>query len=93
MEVHMDILRKAFLVFLLAFPAFVIAAQPVNINTADKATLMNIKGVGQKRAEAIIAYRRKHGPFKSVQELAEVHGIGSSLIERNRASLTVDRKH
>ncbi len=65
-------------------------AGPVDVNTADAKTLdANLVGVGPKVAEAIVAYRTKHGPFKSVDELKKVKGIGAKTIEKNRASLTL----
>jgi competence protein ComEA len=86
----MDILRKAVLLLLFAVPAALYAAgQAVNINTADKAALMTVKGVGERRAEAIIEYREKHGPFKSVEQLLEVQGVGESILQSNRDRLTV----
>ena len=86
----MDIIKKLLLITLLAFSCALYAAGSVNINTADKETLMTgIKGVGEKRAEAIIAWREQNGQFKSVDELASVTGIGSSIVEENRANLTV----
>ena len=49
----------------------------ININTADATTLASIlKGVGLKKAEAIVEYRKTYGPFHDIQELAEVSGIG-----------------
>jgi len=51
--------------------------------------MTGIKGVGEKRAEAIIAWREQNGQFKSVDELASVTGIGSAIVEENRANLTV----
>ena len=61
----MSILSNILLSILLLIPVFSFAADAIDINTADKATLMTvIKGVGEKRAEAIIAYREKNGPFK-----------------------------
>lgn len=92
MEVDMDMVRKAVLLVLFAFPTFLLAAQSVNINTADKATLMTIKGVGEQRAEAIVEYRQKHGPFKSVEQLSQVRGIGESIVDHNRDHLTVNQK-
>ena len=66
------------------------AGEPVNINEADAETLaLVIKGVGVKRAEAIIAYREQHGPFVSVDQLTEVQGIGEKLLEQSRSKLTV----
>ena len=66
-------------------------AGPVNINPADAATLQReLKGVGAKRAQAIVDYRKAHGPFKSADELALVKGIGPAAIEKNRADIRVD---
>ena len=61
------------------------ASQQVNINTADAATLAgSLRGVGIKKAEAIVAYRAEHGPFKSVDELVNVKGIGDKMLEQLR---------
>lgn len=63
-------------------------AAPVNINTADAKTLAeNIKGIGPKKAQAIVVYRRENGPFKSLQELTKVKGIGEKFIEKNKTEL------
>jgi competence protein ComEA len=67
-----------------------VSAGPVDINTADAATLAAaINGVGEKKAETIVEYRNTHGPFASVDDLVRIKGIGSATIERNRDSLTV----
>ena len=77
---------------LLVFGSSVPAAQ-VNINTADAATLAReLSGVGAKRAQAIVEYRQKHGPFKSADELALVKGIGPAAISKNRALIRTDVK-
>ena len=61
---------------------------PVDINTADVQTLTaNIKGVGAKKAQAIVHYRKTHGPFRRVDDLVKVKGIGAKLLEKNRADL------
>ena len=87
----MNLIRSILLALLLAFataPAF--AAEPVNINTADAAVLSTkITGIGPAKAEAIVAYRKEHGPFKSVDELANVKGIGLKTVEKIRDQLTV----
>ena len=65
-------------------------AGPVNINTADAATMAReLKGIGEKRAQAIIEYRQKHGPFKTADELALVKGIGASVIAKNREFIRI----
>ena len=63
----------------------------VNINTAGPEALAEaINGVGLKRAEEIVREREENGPFKSVDELSRVQGIGERIIERSRQRLTVD---
>jgi len=88
----MDIIRKVVFTLLLALPAIAFSAGTININEADLDTLMSIKGVGEKRAEAIIAYRSKHGDFVSVDELSDVQGVSEALVDKNRETLTVTSK-
>lgn len=60
----------------------------ININKADINTLtQSFKGVGQKRAEAIVAYREANGGFKSIDDLALVKGLGKSFVDKNREKL------
>ena len=56
----MNIPRKVVLSFVLALPLLCTAATPVDINTADLETLMSVKGIGEKRAAAIIEYRQQN---------------------------------
>ena len=78
------------LLLTLAFALPAHAADTVDINTADAATLAAVlDGVGEAKAEAIIAYREEHGPFESVDELAEVKGIGLKTLEKNRDRITL----
>lgn len=66
----------------------VVHAEPVNINTADAAALAKaLNGVGPAKARAIVAYRDKNGPFKSVDQLALVEGITQKLIDKNRVDI------
>lgn len=88
----MDIFRKTLLATLVFVPSLLFAGEMININTAGKEALMTVKGIGEKRAEAIIVWREKHGPFKSVDDLEGINGIGKSIIEDNRKSLTVGPK-
>jgi competence protein ComEA len=79
-------------ILLLLFGTGVLAAQ-VNINTADAATLAReLKGIGLKRAQDIVEYRQKHGPFRSIDELALVKGIGPAAIAKNRELIRTDTK-
>lgn len=67
------------------------AVTAVNINKADAATMASaLKGVGTSRAQEIVRYREAYGPFSSVDELAEVKGIGQSTLDDNRARITLD---
>ena len=84
----MRTLRNLALVGALVFSGGAVAAQPVDINTAGAEALAEaIKGVGLKRAEAIIAYREQNGPFASVDDLAKVQGIGERIVESSRDNL------
>ncbi|MDC9592303.1 ComEA family DNA-binding protein [Xenorhabdus sp. IM139775] len=61
----------------------------VNINTANAEELAKeLNGVGAKKAQAIIEYRDKYGPFTAIEQLQEVQGIGPMFIEKNRDKLT-----
>lgn len=67
-----------------------LAADRININTADASTLQQgLTNVGPRKAQAIVAYRRQHGPFTRVEDLAQVKGIGTATVERNRRRMTV----
>lgn len=61
----------------------------VNINTADAQELTKLKGVGEKKAEAIIAWRNENGGFKTVDDLLEVKGIGEATLEANRENISI----
>ncbi|MEE8825831.1 MAG: ComEA family DNA-binding protein [Eubacteriales bacterium] len=63
--------------------------QLVNINTADAAALQTLSGIGASRAADIIAYRNEHGPFRSIEEITNVSGIGSALFEKIKDHITV----
>ena len=67
-----------------------VSDQPVNINTADAAELQTLDGIGEKKAAAIIEYREQHGGFSSVDELAEVPGIGEKTLDKLRGKITVE---
>lgn len=61
----------------------------VNLNTATQAELDTVKGIGPGKAKAIVEYRDKNGPFKSVDDLNQVKGFGQKSIDKLRAELTV----
>ena len=67
------------------------AVTSVNINTAGAQVLAaNLKGVGEARAMEIVRYRESYGPFESVDELADVKGIGKSTLDMNRGVITLE---
>lgn len=67
------------------------AGERVNINTADAATIdAGLVNIGRSKAEAIVAYRKEHGAFKSAEQLAQVKGIGLKTVEKNRDRIVLD---
>ena len=83
-------LAKTAVILLFLLASWGALAGPLNINTADaKALAEAIDGVGASKAEAIVQYRKKHGNFKRVGDLANVKGIGKKTVEKNRSKLTV----
>jgi competence protein ComEA len=67
---------------------FAAVAGPVNVNSADAAQIAReLKGVGLARAQAIVTYRDKNGPFKTADDLRKVKGFGAKMLERNRANI------
>ncbi|MPQ19525.1 competence protein ComEA [Lactobacillus pentosus] len=65
------------------------SSEKVNLNTADVAAFQKLSGVGQKKAEKIIAYRQQHGNFKSVDDLKNVSGFGEKTVAKYKDQLTV----
>jgi competence protein ComEA len=63
------------------------APRPVNVNNAEQIDFESVLGLLRREAAAVIAYREKNGPFKTVDQLAMVDGITQKLIERNRADI------
>ena len=61
----------------------------ININEASRAQLMKLSGVGPGTADRIIEYRQAHGPFRRVQDLEKVEGVGKGVIERNEGRMAV----
>jgi len=67
-------------------------AQPVDINSADVATLETLKGIGYKKAQAIVDYRNKNGSFNSVEDLKSVKSISDkflSRLEKNNSGMII----
>lgn len=67
------------------------AADPININTATVAELAaQLERIGPVRAEAIVSWRKEHGEFSTVDELAVVPGISQTVVELNRERMTTE---
>jgi competence protein ComEA len=74
---------------LLAAPTLALAG-PVDVNTADAETISaELKGIGLAKAQAIVDYRKKHGPFRNADDLSLVKGIGERTVELNRSDIKV----
>ncbi len=65
-----------------------IKTEIVNLNTADKEALMSLSGIGEARAEAILAYRQEHGMFSSAEEIMQIDGIGEKLYRKLKDRIT-----
>lgn len=63
--------------------------QKININTATKEQLMSLSGIGEAKAEAIIAYREEHGAFRSIDELKEIRGIKDGVFQKVKDLITI----
>ena len=63
------------------YPESLLPGEVIDINTADCYDLQRLPGIGEKRAGDIVAWREEHGPFQSVDELANISGIGPITLE------------
>lgn len=79
------LLGSLILSLLLASPAWAL----VDLNKATRSELESLKGIGPTKAQAIIDYRQKNGPFKRLEDLEKVKGIGKSTVDKLRGELTV----
>lgn len=72
-------------------PAVASKPSTININTADAKTIVaaHLKGIGEKRAAAIVAYRGEHGVFKSIDDLKKVKGIKDKIFNANKERLSL----
>ncbi len=65
------------------------ALAAINLNTATKDELVALPGIGPAKAQAILDHRKAHGPFKSIEEVKDVKGIGAKRFEKLKGELTV----
>ena len=73
-------------------PDSLLPGETINVNTADVYDLQRLPGIGEKRAQDIIAYREEHGPFQTVDELTNVSGIGPVILENLREYAAVENE-
>lgn len=86
----MKILKHVLPLSAVVFPVLSLAG-PVNVNTADAETISEeLRGIGLSKAQAIIEYREKHGPFQNSDELSLVSGIGERTVELNGDDIRVE---
>ena len=64
--------------------------RPIDINTATRTELIQIPGVGEKMADRIVAFRKANGPFKRIEEIMNVRGMGEKTFLSIKRYLTVD---
>ncbi|MDO6562761.1 ComEA family DNA-binding protein [Amphritea sp. 1_MG-2023] len=84
-------LKSLLLMLCLSLPLSAFAEPMVNINTATADQLAEVlQGIGPSKAKAIITYRETNGPFKTIDELANVKGIGSATVAKNLSSIAVE---
>jgi competence protein ComEA len=69
--------------------ATVVSAEVVNLNSATATQIASLPGIGPKTAELVVQYRGKNGPFKKIEEIMNVRGIGEKSFLRIRDRLTV----
>ena len=81
-------MKKLMLTVFMFFFLAAAAIAGININTADQATLESIPYIGPTKAAAIIEYRKNH-PFKSIEDLANVKGIGMKTVEKIKELISV----
>lgn len=79
-------MKKLFVLFMLC--SFAVFAEPININQADAETISKaLTGIGPKKAEAVVQYRKEHGDFKTLKDLENVSGIGEKTVQQNEKNI------
>ena len=85
-------MEQVLTLFIALLASVSVAFAPVNVNTATETELQSINGLGPEKAKAIVDYREKNGPFKSLEELAKVPGIDQGTLARIRNDVTLSGK-
>ena len=78
------------MVMVFSAPSWAADSGKINLNKATAAELSQLKGIGMKYAERIVEFRDKNGPFKQVEDLLKVQGIGPKILEKNKDRITVE---
>ena len=82
-------MKKLLLILVTAFAFSISAWAAVDLNTATQSQLETLDGVGPKKAQAIIEYRKKNGTFKSVNDLDKVPGFGAKTVAKLKKDIVV----
>lgn len=88
-EKHDENLNKQREIYSLSQSEVSYSVSKINLNSASSTQLQQLSGVGAKKAEAIIEFRNKNGPFKTIEEIQKVKGIGLALFEKNKTKLAI----
>lgn len=84
-------LRKLLFALSLVLMSAVVLAKPLNINTATESEIAKtMYGVGPSRAKAIIKFRDENGEFKTLDQVTQVRGVSTAILEKNRDKIAVD---
>ncbi|MBD9354566.1 ComEA family DNA-binding protein [Methylomonas albis] len=79
-------MKKLFMLLMLC--SFAVLAEPININQADAEAISKaLTGIGPKKAEAVVQYRKEHGEFKTLKDLENVSGIGEKTAKQNEKNI------
>ena len=88
-----SLVRNMILGVVLSLVSIAAFAQKVNVNTASATEIAEaLVGVGQSKAEAIVAYRKEHGPFKNADDLVLVKGIGEKTVAKNYDNIVISQE-
>lgn len=82
-------MKKLFLVIASTLMFYAPAWAVVDINQASQSELESVSGIGPKKAQAIVEYRKKNGQFKSVDDLDKVPGFGKKTVDAIKKEITV----
>lgn len=66
-----------------------VVGNKIRLNSASVSELMQLHGIGEKKAQAIIEYRQQNGGFQKIEDIQQVKGIGPALFEKNKARLSL----